>query len=155
MGYSTGHLANLFGVSRETVRKWAIEFEQYLSPGASPPKGQYRSFTDDDVRALALVSQSKDIGLTYEDVHASLKAGHRAEPKTDIAEVLPSSDRRHVVVLKKRINDLEQRLDETERRAERSDMKAEMLQEQLDDTRKEIQRLNREIGRLEVRDDDD
>jgi endo-1,4-beta-D-glucanase Y len=42
-------------VGRDTTKKWAYIFSDYLSAGANPEKGTPRQFTIDDVRVFAYI----------------------------------------------------------------------------------------------------
>lgn len=77
MEYKSQDIQRTFDVSAETVRTWANEFEQYLSPTANPGTGRHRIFTEADLTVFALISETKDRGGTYEDAHVSLKTGQR------------------------------------------------------------------------------
>ena len=88
MNYSSKHLALLFGVSLETVRNWCDEFNDYLSMTANPGKGRHRSFTEEDMGVMSLVSQFKRQGMMYEDIHVALKSGERGEiPALGLEEI--------------------------------------------------------------------
>ena len=52
-------IKDLFDISHQTVRRWTDEFESYLSTNATPPSGQMRLFTDDDVRVFATGSKTE------------------------------------------------------------------------------------------------
>lgn len=150
MGYSTGGVAKLFNVSRETVRQWALEFGDYMSPGATPAKGAYRQFDDDDVRIMALISQSKQVGLSYEDIHAALKSGQRAEPTADLGAIQTSSvNASQVAALHNEITRLKEYIASNQQAFDKQAGQVELLERQLKDARDQINQLNREIGRLE------
>ncbi len=76
------HLTTLYGIALETARQWAIEFGQYLSPTGKPGKHKHRIYTDEDMGVFSLVAQMKGQGRTYEEIHASLKAGQRGDVPT-------------------------------------------------------------------------
>ena len=46
MAFTTKEVAQIFGFAEPTVRKWAVEFGQYLSPTAHPGNGKKRSFAN-------------------------------------------------------------------------------------------------------------
>jgi len=75
--YKSGDVQSIFNVSSETVRRWSDEFGAYLSDGANPGSGRVRMFSTSDLRVFALVSEVKNSGGTYEDVHARLQGGER------------------------------------------------------------------------------
>lgn len=102
--YTPKQVAALFNCQRETVRRWAMEFEAYLSPTASPGKNRDRSYTDSDLAVFALVSQMKAEGKLFTDIHASLANGSRGiAPQYAI---VPTESER-VTLLQSRITELE------------------------------------------------
>jgi DNA-binding transcriptional MerR regulator len=70
----TSGVAKLLDISPATVRNYGDRFSEYLSEGASPPKGESRSFTDRDVRILAAAWDLVSQGMTYEEAHRNLAA---------------------------------------------------------------------------------
>ncbi len=50
--FSTSQVAKRFGVADQTIKNWAAEFAQYLSPTATPEAGKRRGFTAEDVAIL-------------------------------------------------------------------------------------------------------
>lgn len=77
--FSTSQVAKRFGVADQTVKNWAAEFAQYLSPTATPEPGKRRSFTADDVAIFALVHGMVGRGRDTDAAHAALRAGQRGE----------------------------------------------------------------------------
>ena len=77
--YEPKHIEAAFGISSATVRNWSTEFERHLSPTARPGKNRHRTYTDDDLRVFALVSELKRMGQTFADIHAALDNGQRGE----------------------------------------------------------------------------
>lgn len=69
-------LARLFGVDRDTVKKWCYTFSEYLSDTASPSKGQTRLFTDADLQVLALIYYYWEDEPDYEHIRSCLDAGY-------------------------------------------------------------------------------
>ncbi len=87
MPTTVGDLSNLFEVSPQTIRKWCDEFADYLSPTATPPSGEVRIFTDEDLQVLVLVSQMRQALSSYEDIKQALSRGERGElPEQDLTE---------------------------------------------------------------------
>ena len=78
--YSSRQTATIFGVALETIRNWADEFQDYLSPTATPGRGKHRMYTLDDLSVFSLVDDLKKQGMTYIDIHVSLKNGQRGQP---------------------------------------------------------------------------
>jgi hypothetical protein len=55
MKYGVSETARLLGVDRDTIKKWAFIFSNYLSSGANPGKEKFRQFTIEDIRIFAYV----------------------------------------------------------------------------------------------------
>jgi len=91
--YSSQHTATIFGVARETIRNWADEFQDYLSPTATPGHGKRRMYSFEDLTVISLVAELKKQGMTYADIHVSLKNGQRGRPPA-----LPPEDVQALVV---------------------------------------------------------
>lgn len=145
MTITARHAADLFNISRETVRQYAQEFATYFSPGANPGGGRARLFTEDDVKVLALITDMKAHGFRYEDIHLALHNGQRGEVPEQIRKVIPMeqtlTSQQQIAALATKVTDLEKQI------ASR-DGAIEELRQQLTDARSEIARLNREVGRL-------
>ena len=77
--YTPKHIEAAFGISSATVRNWSAEFTRHLSPTARPGKNKHRTYTDDDLSVFVLVSQMKNEGSTFADIHVALDAGQRGE----------------------------------------------------------------------------
>ena len=142
-------IATRFNVSRETIRIWAKEFANYLSPGANPSKGNQRNFSADDLPIFALISDLKGQGQTYEDIHAALSSGQRgavplsSPPAIGDGKISLASLQRDIAVVSAE-------RDEYQARMLKAEGAANELREQVKSKDAEIARLNREIGRLEA-----
>jgi DNA-binding transcriptional MerR regulator len=78
--YYTDQVAAIYGVTPQTVNKWAREFADYLTAGAKPGGNKTRQFDSEDMMVFSLVSEMQKKHLTFSDIHASLKSGARGEP---------------------------------------------------------------------------
>ncbi|MBW1927482.1 MAG: MerR family transcriptional regulator [Deltaproteobacteria bacterium] len=139
--YSSRQSATIFGVALETIRNWADEFQDYLSPTATPGRGKHRMYSTDDLRVFSLVAELKKQGLTYADIHAALQNGQRGQPPQ-----LPPDEVQALVV-----GDQERRLSLEVEYLQRSLMRA---QQELDEARtalKEVPQIREEKIRLEAR----
>ena len=161
--YTTQQIADLFGVSDQTIREWSERFAFYLSPSANPGKKKARLYTPQDLQVLSLVSQMKTRRMDYEEIEASLQAGQRGEaPEITPGELstLQSNEIQRRLTLQ--IEYLQRQLDEVTQEAtrlkglevENARLQAtiEALRGQLADqknTSDQINQLNRLIGRLE------
>lgn len=155
-----------------TVRNWAIEFAQYLSPTANPGEGKQRTFTVEDLRVIAIIAEYKRNGATYEDIHAALKVGVRGEAP-DISEQelkalsATQGEKRaslEIQALQRAIIDLREQLHRAEEKAAKVDSLVQDntrlqtlgqevqrhrddLQKRLDEAQHQIYELNRQLGR--------
>lgn len=152
MNHSTIQTAELFNVARETIRKWAIEFESYLSATARPPEGGVRRFTVEDIEVFALVAEMKEQGKVFDDIHAALRSGQRGQIP-DNPSALASVPNNPQLVLTTRIDELEEtvavltlKLSQADQARARAEGRENLLQEMLKDAHTEIARLNRMLG---------
>jgi DNA-binding transcriptional MerR regulator len=160
MDYSSGDLIQRFNVTNETIRSWASEFRRHLSPGANPvEEGRHRRFTFDDLEVLTLVHEMREKKAHWEEIHASLDAGERAVPSTDLASLAPMEsvreiERLHNIIEKLlgEIADLQLRLAAANTRADRAEGVRDSLTAQLEETRHELREAHKQIGRLEAAD---
>lgn len=65
-------VAELVGTSPDTVRRYAERFQVFMSPSATPPKGQARTFTPFDVNVLAYIVTLKQQALSDDEISARL-----------------------------------------------------------------------------------
>lgn len=122
MSFTSKELAHIFGYTEQTIRKWADEFGQYLSGEATPGNGRHRDFQVEDLPVLSFVAEQKGRHATYEEIHASLKAGARGdmpEISEDRLKFLAASENEkqatmEVVALQRHIADLSERLNRAE-----------------------------------------
>ena len=54
--YGVSELSQILNVDRDTIKKWAYLFANYLSDGANPTKGSMRQFSFDDVRVFTYIN---------------------------------------------------------------------------------------------------
>jgi len=88
--YTVGHVATLFQVDGNTIRRWCKEFLDYLSEDANPEKGKVRRFTEDDLSVFSLISAMQNRRQTFTDMHASLKSGTRGEIPKSPTDIIPA-----------------------------------------------------------------
>ena len=154
--YQTKDVCEAFGISRQTVRIWTAEFAEYLSPSATPEKGQQRNFSDEDMAVFALVHEVKQQGGTYENAHVQLKNGQRGVLTRPQLPVQPEPET-HLTSLRGQITKLSNELEIAVK--EREDLRISVAQEkalrqradeQLAEAQRKIDELNQEIGRLKA-----
>lgn len=73
--YAPAQAARLASVSPASVRNYCKRFSRWFSADATPPAGQARSFTADDVRLLRYVGMATSAGATLAEVDARLDDG--------------------------------------------------------------------------------
>lgn len=142
MNYTTTEVATLFDIAGQTVRKYATEFADYLSPTANPEKGRARQFTDDDLEVYALIVDLKAQNRLYEDIHIALQRGERGDPPL----ILPSPNglspqEQQLAVANARIRDLEAAL-------HRKEGVEEELRRQLAEAQQQLEAARRRLWQL-------
>lgn len=139
---TTGNIQKLFDVSAQTVRNWTREFQQYLSPSATPQsRGSKRAFTSEDLAVFALVVERTQSGATYEEIRDALEKGERAAPpEVQDEDVDPTSlmTPREIALTMSIMRERDIALG-----------KLEQIEADRKGDRDTIERLNREIGRLQ------
>lgn len=148
--YSTSQVASLFNTARETIRNWAIEFENELSPTANPGEGRQRSFVETDLEVLALVSEMKGQGKLYADIHASLANGSRGMLPADVSAIVPA-DTPKPNQLAAKVHFLEAQLAAVQESDHRNKAQIELLTRQLEAAQTEIKQLTGENSVLKYR----
>jgi DNA-binding transcriptional MerR regulator len=148
--YITSSVAQLFGVTAQTVKNWAHEFEAYLSPTATPPKGGRRSFTREDLQVFTLVRDYSQRGLGYADAHVALRAGQRGEVP-DSSVLTTSEPPQLITLLRAELATRDQLIEnlKSERDMERG--KVELLERQLEQKETSIRGLYEELAQLKAR----
>jgi DNA-binding transcriptional MerR regulator len=147
--YSTQQTANLFSLSRETIRRWAKEFTEYLSDTASAGGGRTRKFSEDDLNVFALVANLKDTGETFDSIHASLKNGQRGEIPENAKELAGISHQKKYGTLMRQVDNLTQQVRNMELAVASKDGELITIKRELQEAKNVIAQLNREIGALE------
>jgi DNA-binding transcriptional MerR regulator len=169
----TVEVAAYFKKTEPTIRAWANEFSEYLSPLANPGKGKGRSFTPEDLMVFSLVSEMKDRNHTFEDIHAALKMGQRGDPpnlsENDL-KILKATEgekravfeiqalQQHIVDLRTRLNQAETQLAKAQEISQdniRLKAQLEFIQDNLNSEqstavqlREELRQAQEEIKRL-------
>lgn len=155
--YQTKDVCEIFEISRQTVRIWAAEFAEYLSPSATPEKGQQRNFSDEDMAVFALVHDVKQRGGTYDSAHLQLKSGQRGEvpqktlPAPVESDVQLSTLRSQLTRLSNQLETVIVERDELRITTSQERALRQRADEQLKEAQKKIDDLNQEIGMLKAR----
>lgn len=77
MAYKRNDVAQHFQRGDETIRRWSIEFADYLSPAANSQGRNKSSYTDADIERLDLIHRMYEKGNSTEDIHLALKSGQK------------------------------------------------------------------------------
>jgi hypothetical protein len=82
-------LARFFKTDRDTVKRWAYHFKDYLSESANPAKGVPRQFAPEDVPVLGYIMYHWEDQPDFESISRGLNCGeHLEEPFYELATYL-------------------------------------------------------------------
>jgi DNA-binding transcriptional MerR regulator len=114
--WTLGEVAKLLDLSRATIRNWSGqngEFAMYLSTKARPEKGEVREFTYEDLKVFWFISQCRQKGLGYPDIHTQLQQGNHLslEMTLDLTPSDPEDDEETTAELRGLIRALEEERD--------------------------------------------
>lgn len=155
--YKNEDIRSRFSISHETVRKYTIDFADFLSDGANPDeKGTHRTYTESDLRAFAVITRMKNTNHTDDDIRATLIAGldgQLAELMEDNSVAL--SPNMQITLSKQEITNLRSQLntslDELQKwrdKAKRLEGQNELLEKQIEGQANNIE-LHQKIAVLE------
>jgi len=161
--YTNSQVAAMFGVSIETVRTWALEYESHLSPNANPGSNKRRQYNEDDLKVLALVHDLRDRNFSYHDIQMAIEKGQRGNislPLPENVESLALATREQLFTevkqLRYEIKRMGQELEEAKAyrdqtialkaQLDAAQSQLEQIQDDLKEARQTIQELSREIG---------
>jgi len=138
--YTTKHAQILFRVaSSQTIRNWGKEFEEYLSPTATPEKGGTRLFTIEDMKVFSLISEMSKDNKSFLEIHAALQSGQRGDKPNVEPEELDGLAAGEIEI------QLSTELDETRALANQLQAELEALKEQFQPIKEENIRLQTQI----------
>jgi DNA-binding transcriptional MerR regulator len=69
----TGTLATWLNVSVSTIKKWSVEFGEYLSSGAQGSTDSRRVFDERDARIIYTIARLRDENKSYDDIREFLR----------------------------------------------------------------------------------
>jgi DNA-binding transcriptional MerR regulator len=158
MPYKPAEAARLVGCSVATIRSHATQFGEFLSPGASPGKGQPRVFSAGDVRVLKFVFETNSQGATLDQVADRLRAGELDRFDWSPEEGQPAQAQEAAqataLALPQMFVTIVSQLEESRRReAEEARRREDDLQQQLLAAREEAARLRGQLETLKGVDD--
>lgn len=163
--YTTADVSSIYTITEQTVRTWANEFEQYLSPSANPGHRKTRLFSPSDMQIIAVVAELKGKRKTFEEIAFSIENGERGNLPAMPAELrqvkISETERR----LSERINWLQQQVEHAQVLLEQAEQDKQLLyktqaeldvksnrltdaEQQLVDLRKQQNELYESIGEL-------
>ncbi len=148
MAYKRLQVAQHFGRDTETIRRWSIEFSQYLSLAANSQGRNKSIYTDTDMETLSLIRDMYDKGSSAEDIHIALKSGQKGLFDGFLQNarvVLSESQAIELKEIVARNEELETLLADALKKLANSEAKNELIPSMQD----EIKALNREIGKLQ------
>jgi DNA-binding transcriptional MerR regulator len=158
--YQPKEVARILQVSRSTIRRWASDFYEYLSPTAqpAPPGDAYyrRAYSRDDLLVLWTIREESKRGATQDEIAALLAAGEVADtlppdlpaPEDEPVEMVPLSTARvQIEALQARVTNLEMILEEARVLADARADRIAALERELGDARAELARAE---GRAEI-----
>lgn len=150
MSYTTGNIADLIGVSRETVRQWTLEYGKHMSDGATPTEGAYRRYNDDDVRIFAYIVKSRTLGLDTDEVHKALSDGARADLDPDESSITSKATNNQVTALRTQVESLKKQLVEAQRERAEQFGRIKQLETELKSAQDRIEALVEKAARAEL-----
>ena len=138
--YSVLQAARMASVSGSTIRNWAAEFGEFLSPGANPAPGATREFTDDDLLVFSTVAVMRGQLAETAAIVDALRDGQRFEPVAPPTEDAPPQDRANpetavtlykdlITQLETRAENLTDRLIEAEARAAAAERELQVIRQ--------------------------
>jgi DNA-binding transcriptional MerR regulator len=162
MTYSTGELAARLRVSGTTIRNWADRFSDFMEPGATPPPGQIRAYSEQDALVLATIAREADRRAPTDEIRRLLK--DESNLVTELPTLLPTAspapkggEGRALVQVQKLTWELAQsqheiiRLEaELERTREERDSEREKGQARVEELLRKIGALERELELYEA-----
>ncbi|MGB7340844.1 MAG: MerR family transcriptional regulator [Phototrophicaceae bacterium] len=152
--YKNEYLRDTFGISHETVRKYTIEFSEFLSEGANPDeRGAHRTYTESDLRVFALIVRMKNNNNTDDEIKATLIAAAKGELSELIDDpTVTLSSNMQMTLARQEMTSLRHQRDIALEDSQKWRDLANKLQGQLDEikARPDNIELHKQIARLEM-----
>lgn len=153
--YKSEDIRNYFNISHETVRRYAMDFVEFLSEGANPEKGQHRVYDESDLRVFAVIVSMKNSNHTDDDIKATLKAGAEGDLSEFIQdESVTLSPHVQTKLFQQQLSNMQTQLDAAVSDAQMWRDKAKTLEGQIAQLQKQLEgqadviELHKEIARL-------
>lgn len=172
--YTTKHAQILYRVaSSQTIRNWAKEFADYLSPTATPEKGGTRHFTLEDMKVFALIAEYSNENKSFTDIHVALQSGARGDAPTvepedldglaageiemqltselDKTRALANELEAELASIKEKFEPIKEENIRLQAQLEDRDSRIEQLTKQIESAQERIQQLAEEKGQAYVK----
>ena len=169
--YQPAQVVKMTGVSLAGIRNYCTRYGAFLSPGATPPKGQPRLFTAQDVRLIAFIRDRTAGGLNHDQIDQALQGGELEEftdwqigelegeeqPQETAGEAAPGAGGGELVAstqlaaLEAVLNDYRRREDTLQARIDQAREREERLQGQLQQLQRELGEAQGELKNLKGR----
>lgn len=158
--YKNEDLRDMFGLSHETIRRYSLDFLEFLSEGANPEEGKHRAYDESDLRVFALIASMKTANHSNEDIKATLKAGLEGRLSEVGATLSPTIERtlarQEIANLQRAVEQANERTQEAETQAQIWRDKAKQYEGELKQLKERLESqgdiiaLHKEIARLTV-----
>ena len=134
--------STLTGISKPSLRNYTKTYAPHLSPGATPPAGEARVFSRDDLRVLRFAYSLTEQGVTHDVVLQRLAAGELdtyewqppedADARVESTQLLPPEQTRLLAAM---FEEYRQRAEDAAARERELTDKIERLQAELGESR--------------------
>lgn len=148
MAYKRNDVAQHFQRGDETIRRWSIEFAEYLSSTANSQGRNKSSYTDADMERLDLIHRMYEKGNSTESIHLALKNGQKGHFDgflRNLRVVLNEAQALQLQQLVQRTEEMEREIEQLKQ--QNSELKS--ANKVIPDLQSKIDSLNREIGKLQ------
>lgn len=154
--YTNTQASQIFKTTRENLRRWAVEFSDFLSPTANPIAGKgIREYTYEDLKVLALIAQMKALRKQPQDIILALENGDRGEPPDDVTTLAfigsknaPAHLQKHIATLETALTEIKHQLEDAKSEVQGVTAVNKYLQIKLADTEKKLEEAHILIGQL-------
>lgn len=148
---NTRHLADLFGISPSTVKKYSGIYGRFLSEKARPQNNrEHRLFDTDDLKIFSYIVQQTKLNIPHDDIVLAIANGARADIPSNYGEYSLSVDKNEqIVLLQTRIMQLEGRVLELEGERDKrvgAEANIVLLEKQLEAAHEKIVQLRMKFG---------
>lgn len=149
--YKNEDLRDLFNISHQTVRTYSNDFAEFLSEGANPAEaGTHRTYTESDLRVMAVIVRMKNNNQTDDEIKATLVAAAKGELADLIDDpTITLSSNMQMTLARQELSNLRNRLDEALEDAQKWRDEANRLKGLLE-ARPDSIELHKQIARLEM-----